>query len=240
MKQNDIFEKEFDGNVYRFQLTELEPRWAVIRVLDTPAQINIKKDCKVFVYAPSAPGNHIPFRRIWGNFNVGDTLVCKTKAEHIEELAYRENDGWVTTQKGDKMIEELSADIYKRIKDWHFSVQWVSSNTSLKRDEAEELVAKMNVALRPHTTDRYLPTIVRWVGYGEIDPDNETDLERMRNLIESFHDHERKRTKENVASVGYKVEFDDNGFKRRNVDGTEIRLERMEETEEALRSWSNV
>lgn len=34
MKVNDIIEREFDGNVFRFQITELRPREASIVVLD--------------------------------------------------------------------------------------------------------------------------------------------------------------------------------------------------------------
>ena len=108
MKKNDIFERTFDGNTFRFQLTELKPRWVAIRELDSTAQIN--KECKAFIFAPSAPGIYHPF-------SIGDFVrKYKPNSEHIEEFASLDNGEWVTTQEGDKMIEKLSAEIYKRIK----------------------------------------------------------------------------------------------------------------------------
>ena len=108
MKKNDIFERTFDGNTFRFQLTELKPRWVAIQELDSTAQIN--KECKAFIFAPSAPG-------IYHSFSIGDFVrKYKPNSEHIEEFASLDNGEWVTTQEGDKMIEKLSAEIYKRIK----------------------------------------------------------------------------------------------------------------------------
>ena len=108
MKKNDIFEKTFDGNTFRFQLTELKPRWVAIRELDSTAQIN--KECKAFIFAPSAPGIYHPF-------SIGDFVrKYKPNSEHIEEFASLDNGEWVTTQKGDKMIEKLTVEIYNRIK----------------------------------------------------------------------------------------------------------------------------
>lgn len=213
MKVNDIFEREIDGNVYRFKLTELKPHKVHVELLDD--SLRIEKD----ICSHLAP----PFPAY--------------------DFASMERGEFVSTKEGDNEIEKLALEIYKRIKDWRFSIQWACSKTSLKNDEAEELVAKMNLALYPRFNDsrsyhfRYLPIIVRWACYGEVDPDNETGIDRMRNLLSSFHDQMDRRNKEEVATVGYKVEFDDNGFKRRNVDGTETRLERMEETEDALRPW---
>ena len=108
MKKNDIFERTFDGNTFRFQLTELKPRWVAIRELDSTAQIN--KECKAFIFAPSAPGKNL-------TFSIGDIVIkYKTNSENIEEFASLDNGEWVTTQKGDKMIENLTVEIYNRIK----------------------------------------------------------------------------------------------------------------------------
>lgn len=108
MKKNDIFEKTFDGNTFRFQLTELKPRWVAIRELDSTAQIN--KECKAFIFAPLPPGKNLPF-------SIGDIVIkYKTNSEHIEEFASIDNGEWITTQKGDKMIENLTVEIYNRIK----------------------------------------------------------------------------------------------------------------------------
>ena len=116
---------------------------------------------------------------------------------------------------------------------------FTSSNTTLNKDEAKYMVAKLYAGLCPRFHDRYLSVVVRWTCYGEIDPDDKNDIKRMRKNIYSFHLHLSRRNKDNIARFGYKVDFNvnDNGFKRRNVDGTEIRLERMDETEDALRPW---
>ena len=209
MKVNDIFEREFDGDVLRFQLTELNPHKVCIELMND--SIGIDKD----ICSHLAP----PFP--------------------VFEFAFREKGDFVTTKEGNNEIEKLTVEIFERIKKWRSSLQWVRSNTSLKKDVAEDLVTKMYAALKPRFHDRYLPAVVRWACYGEIDPDNETDIVRMSELISSYHDHLTIRNRETIAKVGYKVEFDDNGFKRFNVDGTEIRLVKMKETEEALRSWLN-
>ena len=207
MKANDIFEREIDGNVYRFKLTELNPHKVRIELLDD--SLWIEKD----ICSHLAP----PFPAY--------------------EFASMEIGAFVTTKEGGNEIEKLSLELHKRIQYWRSSLQWVSSNTLLKKDEVNNLVDKMYLALAPRFHYRYLPIVVRWACYGEIDPDNETDIERMRNLLSSFHNQMDRRNKEKVAKVGYKVGFDDNGFKRHNVDGTVIRLERMDETEDALRPW---
>ncbi|MBR4147715.1 MAG: hypothetical protein IKU00_07505 [Bacteroidales bacterium] len=196
MKVNDIFEREFDGNVYRFKLIEQTPHKVRIEVLD-------------------------------GALPLFDRDICCH---------------YVTAKRGDDAIEELAVKMYKRIQNRHLTLQWVESNTTLDKDEAKNMVTKLYAGLCPRFHDRYLPVVVRWACYGEIDPYNETDIERMRNLLSSFYVHLERRNDDNIARFGYKVDFNvnDKGFKRRNVDGTVIRLERMDEIEDALRPWLNL
>ena len=210
MKKNDIFEREFNGNVYRFKLKELTPHKARIEVLDDTLPLFSRDICSHFI--PSCPANE------FASIEVGD---------------------FVTTKSGDDAVEELTVEMFKRIQNWCHTLQWVDSNTTLNKDEAKYMVAKLYAGLCPRFHDRYLPVVVRWTCYGEIDPDDKNDIKRMRKIIYSFHLHLSRRNKDNIARFGYKVDFNvnDNGFKRRNVDGTEIRLERMDETEDALRPW---
>jgi hypothetical protein len=206
MKKYDIFEREFDGNILRFQLTELAPRKAAIQLLDDKLQID--KDIAYHL------GPQNPY-----------------------QLASIENGKFVTTQQGDDYINELTYEIYNRIKDWRNSLLWIDSNSSLKADEAEDLVNKLHQALRPEYHPRYLPAVVRWACYGDIAPDRKTDIERMKGLITSYQDHIGIRTKDSIALLGYKVEFKDNAFKRFDKDGAETILNRMNELEEAIRPW---
>ena len=208
MKVNDIIEREFDGNVFRFQITELRPRVASIVVLDDTLPF-FERD----ISSRLSP--------IFTNYM----------------FAIIENDGFVTTKEGDDTIEILTVEMYKRIQNWCFTLLWVDSNTSLNKDEAKCMVAKLNARLHPRFHSRYLPAVVRWACNGEIDPDDNSDIKRMRRILTSFHLHLSRRTRENIARFGYKVEFVDSGFKRINVDGTETLLEKMEETEYALRHW---
>jgi hypothetical protein len=206
MKKYDIFEREFDGNILRFQLTELAPRKAAIQLLDDKLQID--KDIAYHL------GPQNPY-----------------------QLASIENGKFVTTQQGDDYINELTCEIYKRMIDWRNSLLWIGSNSSLKADEAEDLVNKLHQALRPEYHPRYLPAVVRWACYGDIAPDSKTDIERMKGLITSYQDHIGIRTKDSIALLGYKVEFKDNAFKRFDKDGAETILNRMNELEEAIRPW---
>jgi hypothetical protein len=214
MKQNDIFEREFDGNVYRFKLIEQTPHKVRIEVLDDTLPLFDREVCS----------HHIP--------------ACLSH-EHFSFLNIGD---FITTKRGDDAIEELIIEMYRRIKNWRFTLQWVDSNTTLNKDEAENMVAKLYAVLYPRYHDKYLSVIVRWACYGEIDPDDETDIERMRDLLSSFSNHLERRNDDNIARFGYKVDFNVNekGFKRRNVDGTVIRLERMDEIEDALRPWVNL
>ena len=149
-----------------------------------------------------------------------------------------EDGKYVTTKEGDDMIEKLAVEMYNRIKHWNSSIIWVKSNTSLKDNEVEDLVTKLYIALCSHYHDIYLPTIVKWACNGEINPVVETDIEHMCKLISLFHEHLLDRPEIN-AQIGYKIDFDDNGFKRVNSDGVEIRLENMKDTKNAIRSWFN-
>ena len=208
MKVNDIFEREFDGNVYRFKLTELGSHVVSIEVLD-------------------------------GSLPVRERVISSRLSPLFNNyhFAAAENGKYVTTKEGDDAVEKLAVEMHKRILNWCNTLQWVDTNTILNKDEAKYMVAKLFAGLSPRFHDRYLPVVVRWTCYGEIDPDDRNDIKRMRKVISSFHLHLSRRNKDNIARFGYKVEFDDNGFKRCNVDGTEIRLEKMEETEYALRHW---
>ena len=208
MKVNDIIEREFDGNVFRFQITELRPRVASIVVLDDTLPL-FERD----ISSRLSP--------IFTNYM----------------FAIIENDGFVTTKEGDDTIEILTIEMYKRIQNWCFTLLWVDSNTSLNKDEAKCMITKLNARLHPRFHSRYLPAVVRWACNGEVDPDDNSDIKRMRRILTSFHLHLSRRTRENIARFGYKVEFVDNGFKRINVDGTETLLEKMEETEYSLRHW---
>ena len=138
-----------------------------------------------------------------------------------------EDGKYVTTKEGDDMIEKLAVEMYNRIKHWNSSILWVRS-----------LVTKLYIALCSRYHDRYLPTIVKWACNGEINPVVETDIEHMCKLISLFHEHLLDRPEIN-AQIGYKIDFDDNGFKRVNSDGTIIRLKTMKETENTLYSWFN-
>ncbi len=207
MKLKDIFEREFDGNVLRFQLTELDQHTVCIELMS---------DCLQF----------------------GKDICCHIGPPYPTFVfASLEHGDFVTTTEGDNKIEMLTQGIYKRIKSWRSSVQWVYSNTSLK--DAEDLVNKISEMVWCRGDDRYLQTVVRWVCYGEIDLDNKTDIKRMEELISSFHNYCVIRTKAKNVKVDYKVNFVNDSFKRVNKDGTEIQLEKMEELEDAIRYCLN-
>lgn len=212
MKKNDIFEREFDGNILRFQLTDLTPHKVAIRLLDDSLQID--KDIAIYLKGTK----EIP--------RVGDILMLKTSAT---AFAY-----------DDVFITNLTIEIYNRIIDWRDSLKWVCSNTSLTEDEAEALVVKLHKALRPDYHPQYLLPVVRWTCNGEIDPDSETDIKRMKELLTSYQRHIGIRTKDSMAQVGYKVEYRrTGGFQRINQDGSETLLVTMNELEEAIKPWLN-
>lgn len=206
MKENDIFERAFDGDILRFQLTGLYPRDAAIRLLDD--SLKIDKDITYHL------GRQCSFR-----------------------LATLQDGTYVTTKEGNGCINALTVEIRKRIEGWRNSLFWIGSNTSLNEDEAEALVDKLHKALRPDYHPRYLPAVVRWACYGEIAPDDETDMERMRKLITAYQEHIGIRTKDSMARLGYKVEFKKGDFKRFDKDGTVAILAEMKALEEAIRPW---
>ena len=180
---------------------------------------------------------------------------CKngnTASEKYPEYALAaEVDGaYVTTEYGDHLVDSFAVDINNRIKARNKSLLWLTTIKGVGHDKADILVNEIDELL-DYWEAKFLPAIVRWTWNGEFNPNDETDIKRMKDIFSSYLNHlketvlsflaKRRGQQRNLSiNAGHKVKFEDTSFKRINKDGTIINLESMTEVEDALRLWSQV
>lgn len=170
MKQNDIFEQEFDGRTIRFQLVELKTNLVTIETMDiTP-----------------------PIRRS-GNLILA-ALFKQTLATNI-------NGEYVTTEVGDNWIKRFAAFIYKRVIARNKSLQWLVEN-GMEQNEAKALIGIFDMALNDWQVG-YMLTVVRWAISGEIDPESESDIDRVKDVLSTYFTYLGDKNKDESVTIKY-------------------------------------
>ena len=202
MKQNDIFEQEFEGQSMRFQIVELMPYQVTIQTVDiTPA---IRRSGNLLLAA----------------------LFNMSLATNIDGV-------YVTTETGDKWIKRFARYIYNRSIIRSKSLQWLIEN-NMEQNAAKNLVETFDKALNDWEV-RYMLTVVRWAYNGETDPESESDINRVKNVLSTYFTYLGDKNKDGSVRIKYdKICF------RQKIDGqADAFLWSLDEVEEALRPWAD-
>lgn len=149
-------------------------------------------------------------------------------------LATGDNGEFVTTNIGERWAKRYSTYICNRVSVRNKSQRWLTENMEMDREEANALVVKIDKQLNDWEI-RYMLAVVRWAYYEAIDPENEADIKRVKDLLLSYFIYLKEHDKESVE----KIKFANLCFKLvRNGQRDRI-LWTMEETERLLRPWAN-
>lgn len=201
MKQNDIFEQEFEEQTLRFQLVELKPTLLTVQLMDsTPPE--------------SRSGNILQ--------------AALPKAA----LATLVNNEYVTTAIGNSWAKRFATFIYNRITARNKSLQLLIENMDVEEDEAKALVELVDKKLNDWEV-RYMAAVVRWAYKGEIDPENECDIERVKGMLLSYFAY----LKEHKTGDGKKLTFGNMCFKLKRDGERDRFLWSLKELEWFLKPW---
>ena len=112
------------------------------------------------------------------------------------------------------------------------SMRWLTENKEMDEAEAIALVEQVEKRLEDWEIG-FMMAIVRWAYYKTIDPENEADIKRVKDLLEAFIHH----LMDNNNKSGVKIEFANLCFKFVREGEKEKILWTMKETEYMLRPW---
>jgi len=154
MKMNDIFERDFKGQIMRFQLVELEPYLVTVQTVDI----------------------NPPLRRS------GKLLLA---ALPKVALATSVDGRYVATRMGESWAKRFATFIYNRFTACNKSITWLTEIKDMEPEEAKAFVDKIECKFNDWEV-RYLQAIVKWAYYGDFNPDNEDDINRVKELLLSY------------------------------------------------------
>lgn len=212
MKKNDIFEKEFDGNILRFQLMDLSPNKLTIKALDVePEMIRTGE-------MPQAALSRF-------------ALAVEEDGEYVTTEI---GDRWIR-----RFTFDINSRIKARCRalQW-LDLNRICIDDDEFVDDNETIVNKID-ALLSYGEKKFLPMAVRWSSKGEFDYGDDTEIKKMKETLSSYRKQLVKRNRKEDGGKGYKIKYEDLCFKRINDDGTEKELIDFYEVRDALRPWSN-
>lgn len=103
----------------------------------------------------------------------------------------------------------------------------------VEEDEAKAFVELVDKKLNDWEV-RYMQAIVRWAYKGEIDPENERDMERVKGMLLSYFAY----LKEHKAGDGEKLKFANLCFMLIRDGERDRYLWSLKEVEQFLRPWA--
>lgn len=112
------------------------------------------------------------------------------------------------------------------------SMRWLTENKEMNEAEAIALVEQVEKRLEDWEIG-FMLAIVRWAYYKTIDPENEADIKRVKDLLEAFIHH----LMDHDNQSGVRIEFANLCFKFVREGEKEKILWTMKETEYMLRPW---
>ena len=201
MKVNDIFERDFKGEIMRFQLIELEPYLVTVEAVDIVP----------------------PMRRSGKLFLAALPKVALATSVDGEYLATRMGESWA---------KRFATFIYNRLTARSKSINWLTEIKDMEPEEAKVFVDKIECKLNDWEV-RYLQAIVKWAYYGEINPDNEGDINRVKELLLLYFTYLKEHKTDDVE----KLRFANICFRITRNGERDRYLWSMKEVGWYLRSW---
>jgi hypothetical protein len=164
-------------------------------------------------------------------FRSGNTLLT---SQPQAALAKYVDGKYVTTAVGDRWVNRFTVDIYNRITARSKSLNWLIERMGMEQSEAKALIEKLDKEFN-HWEVRYLPAIVRWAYNGEIDPESEYDINRVKSILLTYFTYLADRKKDGCVRIKY-----DSPYFKRMIEGQPgTSFKTMDEMEEALRPWAD-
>lgn len=148
-------------------------------------------------------------------------------------LATLVNGEYVTMAIGNSWAKRFATFIYNRITARDKSFRWLNENMDVEEDEAKAFVELVDKKLNDWEV-RYMQAIVRWAYKGEIDPENERDMERVKGMLLSYFAY----LKEHKAGDGEKLKFANLCFMLIRDGERDRYLWSLKEVEQFLRPWA--
>lgn len=201
MKVNDIFERDFKGEIMRFQIIELEPYLVTVEAVDIVP----------------------PMRRS------GKLLLA---ALPKVALATRVDGEYLATRMGESWAKRFATFIYNRLTARNKSINWLIEIKDMEPEEAKVFVDKIECKLNDWEV-RYLQAIVKWAYYGEINQDNEGDINRVKELLLLYFTYLKEHKTDDVE----KLRFANICFRITRNGERDRYLWSMKEVGWYLRSW---
>ena len=201
MKVNDIFERDFKGEIMRFQLIELEPYLVTVEAVDIVP----------------------PMRRS------GKLLLA---ALPKVALATSVDGEYLATRMGESWAKRFATFIYNRLTARNKSINWLIEIKDMEPEEAKVFVDKIECKLNDWEV-RYLQAIVKWAYYGEFNPDNEDDINRVKELLLLYFTYLKEHKTDDVE----KLRFANICFRITRNGERDRYLWSMKEVGWYLRSW---
>ena len=201
MKQNDIFERDFKGQIMCFQLVELNPYLLTVQTVDIDPPL-----CR--------SGKML--------------LAALPKAA----LATSVDGEYVATRMGESWAKRFATFIYNRLTARNKSINWLTENKDMEPEEAKVFVDKIECKLNDWEV-RYLQAIVKWAYYGEINQDNEGDINRVKELLLLYFTYLKEHKTDDVE----KLRFANICFRITRNGERDRYLWSMKEVGWYLRSW---
>ena len=201
MKVKVIFERDFKGEIMRFQLIELEPYLVTVEAVDIVP----------------------PMRRSGKLFLAALPKVALATSVDGEYLATRMGESWA---------KRFATFIYNRLTARNKSINWLTEIKDMEPEEAKVFVDKIECKLNDWEV-RYLQAIVKWAYYGEINPDNEGDINRVKELLLLYFTYLKEHKTDDVE----KLRFANICFRITRNGERDRYLWSMKEVGWYLRSW---
>ena len=201
MKVNDIFERDFKGEIMRFQLIELDPYLVTVEAVDIVP----------------------PMRRS------GKLLLA---ALPKVALATSVDGEYLATRMGESWAKRFATFIYNRLTARNKSINWLTEIKDMEPEEAKVFVDKIECKLNDWEV-RYLQAIVKWAYYGEINQDNEGDINRVKELLLLYFTYLKEHKTDDVE----KLRFANICFRITRNGERDRYLWSMKEVGWYLRSW---
>ena len=139
---------------------------------------------------------------------------------------------YVATRMGESWAKRFAAFIYNRLTALNKSITWLTEIKDMEPEEAKAFVDKIECKFNDWEV-RYLQAIVKWAYYGEFNPDNEDDINRVKELLLSYFTY----LKEHKTDDAEKLKFANLCFIIKRNGERDRYLWTMKEVVWYLRSW---
>jgi hypothetical protein len=139
---------------------------------------------------------------------------------------------YVATRMGESWAKRFATFIYNRLTARNKSINWLIEIKDMEPEEAKVFVDKIECKLNDWEV-RYLQAIVKWAYYGEINPDNEGDINRVKELLLLYFTYLKEHKTDDVE----KLRFANICFRITRNGERDRYLWSMKEVGWYLRSW---